>query len=104
SRAREKIIVVKSIYADDVEITENSTSDVRIFKEWLKFLDLSLEEQKNYLFNDEYANEKIANTRSISLSLNIDFKVKLLNELQKLTEKYENLHFIGDYSIGTKAL
>lgn len=50
SRAREKIIVVKSIYADDVEINERSTSDMRLFKEWLKFLDLSIIEQKTIYF------------------------------------------------------
>ncbi|AZG68909.1 AAA domain-containing protein [Mycoplasma struthionis] len=46
SRAREKIIVVKSIFADDVEINERSTKDMIIFKKWLRFLDLNKEEQK----------------------------------------------------------
>ncbi|MBN0970898.1 AAA domain-containing protein [Mycoplasma phocoeninasale] len=102
SRAREKIIVVKSIYADDVQINENSTTDMRIFKEWLKFLDLSLEDQKNYL--DQVDEDMIENTRNISLNLDLDYKKEILLQLQQLVLDNDNLKFIADYSIGTKTI
>ncbi|AXE60759.1 ATP-binding protein [[Mycoplasma] phocae] len=102
SRAREKIIVVKSIYADDVQITENSTTDMRIFKEWLKFLDLSLEEQKNYL--DEVDDDMIEITRNISINEDVEYKKEILSQLQQLVQDHNNLKFISDYSIGTKTI
>ncbi|PAK21012.1 hypothetical protein CJJ23_04370 [Mycoplasmopsis agassizii] len=48
SRAREKMIVVKTIKADDLNNVQNN-EDVSLFKVWLKFLELSSEEKKNYL-------------------------------------------------------
>ncbi|WP_369085958.1 AAA domain-containing protein [Metamycoplasma spumans] len=100
SRAREKVIVVKSIYADDIEITERSTTDMVTFKEWLKFLDLSLEEQKNYL--DE--TEDFLATKTISLGDMSEFKNDVFVELNEFISHYSDLKLQTNYSIGTKTI
>ncbi|MGX9357696.1 AAA domain-containing protein [Mycoplasma sp. 125] len=99
SRAKEKVFVVKSIYADDIEITDRSTADMIVFKEWLKFLDLSIDEQKNYL--DEV--EDFLATKIISLPEDIKFKVDVLDELRNFIND-KNLQFQTDYSVGTKTI
>ncbi|OYD26780.1 superfamily I DNA and/or RNA helicase [Mycoplasma testudineum] len=48
SRAREKMIVIKSIYAEDLKNTQGN-DDMHMFRNWLKFLELSKDEQKNYV-------------------------------------------------------
>ncbi|AWX42518.1 putative DNA helicase [Metamycoplasma cloacale] len=100
SRAREKMIVIKSIYADDVEITERSTTDMILFKEWLKFLDLSASDQKNYL--DE--TEKMSLTKTISFSYDPTFKTKVINEFLNVVQHHPDFVIEKDYSIGTKAI
>ncbi|WP_412031697.1 AAA domain-containing protein [Metamycoplasma buccale] len=101
SRAKEKIIVVKSIYADDVEINERSTSDMILFREWLKFLDLSLLDQKNYLDKHD---SNLDETKTISISLDPSFKYKVISEFQNLVIDSDLFEFKIDYSIGTKAI
>ncbi|TPR53712.1 AAA domain-containing protein [Metamycoplasma neophronis] len=98
SRAREKVIVVKSIYADDVEITERSTTDMIIFKEWLKFLDLPLEEQKNYLDGVE----DFLETKTLSMPTYNEFKNEIFKELQEFIRPYKDLKLLANYSVGTK--
>lgn len=106
SRAREKIIVVKSIYADDVEINERSTSDMRLFKEWLKFLDLSIIEQKNYLFLDNENKKYDEKTQTILLPKVSNLQMDVLAKLNELLKELNanNFEIISNYSIGTKLL
>ncbi|AWX69494.1 DEAD/DEAH box helicase [[Mycoplasma] anseris] len=101
SRAKEKIIVVKSIYADDVEINERSTTDMILFKEWLKFLDLSVEEQKNYLDDNK---ETIEMTKTLSIAHNSEFKNQIINEMVDIVSASEFIEILPNYSIGTKSL
>lgn len=49
TRAKEKMIVIKTIKADEVMISENSSEDLRIFKSWLSFLESSSEKKLNLL-------------------------------------------------------
>ncbi|RMA77420.1 superfamily I DNA and/or RNA helicase [Metamycoplasma subdolum] len=100
SRAKEKIIVVKSIYAEDVEVSENSTSDMILFKDWLKFLDLPLEKQKNYL----HTPQKISDTQYIDMPINTDFKDMVISEIQSYVDDTNKFEFEIDYSIGTKSI
>lgn len=99
SRAKEKIFVVKSIYADDVEITERSTTDMIMFKEWLKFLDLPLYKQKNYLDKPD----DLLATKVIVMPEDIKFKIDVLDELRKLLDT-NNLEFQTNYPVGTKSI
>ncbi len=48
SRAKSKMIVFKSIASEDVKIIPNKPS-IETFREWLKYLELTPEDRKNYL-------------------------------------------------------
>ncbi|MBN4089260.1 DEAD/DEAH box helicase [Mycoplasma enhydrae] len=100
SRAREKVMVVKSIYAEDIEISEKSTADMIMFRDWLKFLDLSLEQQKNYL--DE-TNDFLA-TRIQAIPEDLKFKVDVIDDLKKLIVNKPDFRFELNYSVGTKTI
>ncbi|TPE57205.1 ATP-binding protein [[Mycoplasma] falconis] len=102
SRAREKIIVVKSIYAADVEISERSTSDMILFKEWLKFLDLSLIEQKNYLDDKNKNKAEINLTKTISLSTDLELNKEIGEAIGSLLLNKKDFEVITNYSVGTK--
>ncbi|GIZ06565.1 DEAD/DEAH box helicase [Metamycoplasma salivarium] len=96
SRAKEKIIVIKSINADDVKIDEKSSSDMILFKDWLRFLDLSEQEQKSYLIKSnskENNDDKIKNEE--------DLKQKIIDYIEKLNIG-DSFSITFDYSIGTK--
>ncbi|MGL5617495.1 MAG: DEAD/DEAH box helicase [Metamycoplasmataceae bacterium] len=54
SRAKSKMIIIKSIKAEDINNSSGS-EDINVFKEWLKFLDFPEEKKKNYI------NKKIKN-------------------------------------------
>ncbi|MBD5423430.1 MAG: ATP-binding protein [Mycoplasma sp.] len=118
SRARDKMIVVKSIYADDVQNNSNS-EDISVFKEWLKFLDLSEENKKNYKYyknrnNDETNfdfeehndnNLRQINHTNVELNLN-NLSMEFINKIKKdlldnvisFEDKFE---FVINHSIGT---
>ncbi|TNK83877.1 ATP-binding protein [Mycoplasmopsis pullorum] len=48
TRAKDKMVVVKSLKADELLIDNSSSLNLLTFKKWLEFLDLSAEEQKSY--------------------------------------------------------
>ncbi|AZZ65408.1 ATP-binding protein [Metamycoplasma phocicerebrale] len=100
SRAREKVMVVKSIYADDIEISDKSTTDMIMFRDWLKFLDLPLESQKNYL--DE-TNDYLA-TKINVIPEDLKFKVDVLDSLKQLIIDKPDFKFEVNYSVGTKTI
>lgn len=76
SRAKEKMIIIKSIYAQDIQNNSN-LEDMEIFKEWLRFLDLNEEDKKNYKF---YKN-KIDSTGEVERKLNHSTTIIDLNNL-----------------------
>ncbi|AJC50063.1 ABC transporter ATP-binding protein [Mycoplasma flocculare] len=47
SRARQKMIICKSLNADEIQNASNS-EDLEIFKEWINFLDLDIQSQIHY--------------------------------------------------------
>lgn len=99
SRAKEKIIVIKSINYSDIEINEKSTDDVKVFKEWLKFLDLSEDEKRNYISlkdEDDLQQSKI---------LDGAFFEEINNYVNELILAFPDLYeIIHNYSIGTKSI
>jgi len=101
SRAREKIIVIKSINHTDIELNEKSTDDIRIFKEWLKFLDLTTCEQKNYLENLKLASDTdLPNSNDDN-----DFFIYVDKYINDLLAKYNDKYkIIKNYSLGTKSI
>lgn len=109
SRARDKMIIVKSIYSQDIQNPSNS-EDMAVFKEWLKFLDLNEEERKNYRYyknkiNEEGEVERKINHATEQISLNdlsnnlIErIKLDLSNDIIGFNDRYE---IVINYSIGT---
>ncbi|MGL5205588.1 MAG: DEAD/DEAH box helicase [Metamycoplasmataceae bacterium] len=48
SRAKSKMIIIKSIVAEDIN-NPSGSEDINVFKEWLRFLDLPEELKKSYI-------------------------------------------------------
>ncbi len=109
SRARDKMIIIKSIYSQDIQNPSNS-DDMGVFKEWLKFLDLSEEDKKNYRYykntqnnGDELERKINHSTSQISLTnlnelLIEKIKNDLNNEVIGFSDKFD---IVINYSIGT---
>ncbi|MCT4469399.1 AAA domain-containing protein [Mycoplasma sp. HS2188] len=64
SRAKEKMVVIKSLHSSDVSITgmNGINEDMETFKKWLEFLELSDQEKKDFLSID------LEQTRGINLN------------------------------------
>ncbi len=109
SRARDKMIIIKSIYSQDIQNPSNS-DDMNVFKEWLKFLDLNEEERKNYRYyknviNDKGDIERKINHSTVEMNLN-DLSANLINRIKSDLSKDvigfdERFEVITNYSIGT---
>lgn len=57
SRGKDKLIVVKTIKYTDIKVKENSSQDLLLFAEWLRFLDLPSRNQRSYAgFGSKYIN------------------------------------------------
>lgn len=100
SRAKDKMIIVKSIYSDEIQNNNNST-DIEIFKEWLKFLDLSEEDKKNYIYRkneNKKENKTEIETNNSTKELIEIIKTDLLNEINDFDIKVDTIY---QYSIGT---
>lgn len=110
SRARDKMIIIKSIYANDIQNNSN-LDDIEVFKLWLEFLDLSEEEKKNYKYyknqnlNETKENERIINQTNTELVLNdlsSELIAKIKNDLNQNVIAFEDkFDFVINYSIGT---
>ncbi|WP_051600000.1 DEAD/DEAH box helicase [Mycoplasma elephantis] len=97
SRAKDKMIIVKSIKADDITNTINN-SDARIFKYWLRFLELSKNEKDNYIDFSETSEVKIDKTIEYSqLSL-------LISDYLKNEFADTNIQITSDYVVGTQKI
>lgn len=59
TRAKEKMIILKSIYANQVRISNQDNLDLNTFKRWLQFLDLSEKEQKEYSLVENINNKSV---------------------------------------------
>ena len=108
SRAKDKMIVIKSINSED--IINNSSEDILIFKEWLKFLDMNEEERKNYkYYKNELAkneeNERLINKTNVGIKIDNLTNI-LIQTIQADLEKNivdfnSRFDFVINYSIGT---
>ncbi len=95
SRAKDKMIIIKSIKADDIN-NPSGSEDIATFKLWLEFLDFSDDKKKNYIKRITKTNEQT----STELSKNI-----LLDSFYSdVKDGLDNLHgveVIKNFSIGT---
>ncbi|MBU4691118.1 AAA domain-containing protein [Mycoplasma zalophi] len=101
SRAKEKMIVVKSLNSEDIRISETSTDDMKILKEWLKFLELNENSKKNYIKNSK----KESWTETISFDISPSFINEIHQTLEEqIIKKDSSLEIQKDYVIGTKSI
>lgn len=99
SRAKDKMIVIKSIYAKDINLA-NASEDLIIFRDWLNFLDLNTKDQRNYI-----------NVESIERTLTETLYIKnngpLVNDIfETIFQKIDSLKYEihKNYTIGTKTI
>ncbi len=108
SRAKDKMIVIKSINSED--IINNTSEDIMVFKEWLKFLDMNEEERKNYKYyknevieNEE--NERLINKTNVSIEIDNLTNILIKSIQEDLEKHFEDFNskfdFVVNYSIGT---
>ncbi|ADE19748.1 DEAD/DEAH box helicase [Mycoplasma crocodyli] len=97
SRAKDKMIVIKTIKSEDVSNLTNS-EDTKIFKEWLKFLELDENQRKTIsVVNANYNEEdelKIIKNHS-------ELEQNLLDYLDNIIKLNPSIKYIKDYTIGT---
>ncbi|MBZ4218428.1 AAA domain-containing protein [Mycoplasma tauri] len=93
SRAKDKMIVIKSLKADDLAILSGN-EDAIIFKKWLQFLELSNKEKQEFLSIDkeEKINEKINKT---------DLREEIENAIKTHIVNKPHLYLKENQSIGT---
>ncbi|TDV23049.1 superfamily I DNA and/or RNA helicase [Mycoplasmopsis mustelae] len=98
SRAKEKMIVIKTIKASEVQIQPNSTEDLMLFKKWLSFLELD-DEQRRELHKKVFIEKK--NNHSENQSNTTWFKELVSSELQEAIKHKPSYELFKKYNIGS---
>ncbi len=95
SRAKDKMIIIKSIRAEDVN-NPSGSEDIDVFKEWLRFLDLSNEDKKNYIdkVNDIKKQTKSEKQKNKLLD-------SFIEEISSSIDNSSGVEIIKNFSIGT---
>lgn len=113
SRAKEKMIVVKSLYDIDVDTTTSSSVDLKMFKEWLRFLELNDKQKKEYITDEdkEKEEEKKRHDDDNSFSFLVEPVAKVNEEFydivqQELEKQFSNPNLLiaRHYPIGTQKM
>ncbi|WP_369021545.1 DEAD/DEAH box helicase [Mycoplasmopsis synoviae] len=101
SRAKEKMIVYKSIYAS--EVTANENEDLKLFREWLNYLDLAEDQKLVYVKSKthSYSQQKTSEISKFNNSFFIDHVYSYLKEV---TSKHQEYKIYKDYQIGSITL
>ncbi len=89
SRAKEKMIIFKSLKANQVEKSQKNKS-INTFKSWLEYLELSSEERKNNFISLNNEDSKIP-----------EFKEKVFNNIRDYLELENKFIIEKQYSIGS---
>ncbi|MCU9938303.1 AAA domain-containing protein [Mycoplasmopsis felis] len=98
SRAKEKMIVVKTIKSNELTISDNSTEDLKIFKKWLEFLELG-ETEKTELLLKNVNNQNIKELKKAKK--HIWFKSLVIEEFEKEINNPNIFQIKEDYNIGS---
>ncbi|WP_051521878.1 DEAD/DEAH box helicase [Mycoplasma leonicaptivi] len=75
SRAKDKMIIVKTIQSNQVSISENSSEDMILFKEWLYFLEKDSNSRQKEII--ESFNKKISSNKIYDLTQDLYDDVKV---------------------------
>ncbi|QBF34960.1 ATP-binding protein [Mycoplasmopsis phocirhinis] len=100
SRAKEKMIVIKSLHSSDVNINglNGINEDMETFKKWLEFLELSDQERKEFLSID------LEQTRGIDLKSNYeesDLFIEIKEYILDLIKGKPWIQLHTHYNLGT---
>ncbi len=94
TRAKEKMIVIKSINSHEITTKSEMSKDLRTFKSWIEFLELNDQDKKSYALVED---KEI--TKDVESSFELDvvewLKTKKFNKPMKLVVQYP----IGSYRI-----
>lgn len=95
SRAKDKMIIIKSIKSEDVN-NPNGSEDIKVFKEWLRFLDISNEEKKNYIDRVVSTKKPTATEKEKELLLN-----SFVDGIKNSLDNSSGIEIVKNFSIGT---
>ncbi|WP_341508440.1 ATP-binding protein [Mesomycoplasma ovipneumoniae] len=100
SRARQKMIICKSINADEIQNTSNS-DDLEIFKSWINFLDLDVQSQINYSRKNKVQLSLSELKNVAKSSFFADFQQEFAEEFLGL---FPSLELKTNYVVGTEQI
>ena len=90
TRAKTKMIILKSILSNDIKITNENNADLIAFKQWINFLELTELQQKEYSIRKHEENTSVES----------HFENEVHNWLIKQQFNKE-LHLVTQYAIGS---
>ncbi|MCE6061736.1 DNA2/NAM7 family helicase [Mycoplasmopsis agalactiae] len=97
SRAKDKMIVLKSLNSSDVSVLTGN-EDVYVFKKWLEFLELDSKEKQEFVSNDNFAQSEL----NIGIEVKKpEFEIELENSINELIKDYDSMTLASNESIGT---
>ncbi|MCP4337140.1 MAG: hypothetical protein GY679_04830 [Mycoplasma sp.] len=100
SRAKEKMIVIKSITSKNVRIA--NSDDFITFKRWLEFLDLNDIDKKNF---SNKKNDKETNILNNNSSIDkFSFQEELVRKLEKLIDNLFSYKILRNYGVGSREI
>lgn len=104
SRAKTKMIIIKSIYSQEIQ-NPNQSPDISIFKEWLRFLDLSENDKKNYVWSQNPNQTRYINHGTTETKLD-NLVQQLINQIQtdlvkSINNFAANIEVVINYSVGS---
>ncbi len=90
SRAKEKMIVLKSIKSSEIKTSKENDS-LEIFKNWVEYLEYSSDERKNYCIN----------ARELGHDYDSLFKKEVFDFIEKNISTKRKVDFNTDFVVGT---
>lgn len=100
SRARERMMVVKSLMADEVK-TNSINDDVLVFKQWLEFLDLETIRQRDYSSRTKLS-KRI--TVSEEPTTKMTWNEEILKILKDRIGSLNRFQIVSNYQVGSQQI
>ena len=94
TRAKTKMIVIKSIHSEQINIKNDNNQSLKTFKKWIEFLELNEHSQKTYSIQEDENN-----LQSVESMFEYDVHQWLKNQRLSKPIKIENQYPIGSYRI-----
>ncbi|TQC54666.1 DEAD/DEAH box helicase [Mycoplasmopsis cynos] len=113
SRAKEKMIVIKTIKSSDISLGENHTDDMKIFKEWLRFLEKPADQKRSEVydsFNKQIQNNNLNLFKYVKSdeqsTLDFDensqwFKKFVLDSIKSSISNKKEYELFEEYNVGS---